>query len=303
VQFNATAADMQGGSWPIPVNSPFATGPITWKSSVDGPMASALDSNGGTSMLFVFPATAKAGKRTITATAKTSQGATASDSITVDYVPVYSLPTVSIAYPAANATLPAGTVEVRGSAQSALGGYLPCSAIVWQEGIAPSPIPSAAVTGGATGLCGAAVPFAALNNPKTLKMTATDTTGKSASVSEELTITMNILGQNTITLGIDNPTPGAQFLVINGGPQAIPLHAFAQNVPASTQLTYTWSWFQTGASPSTATTLGTGESYTWNDSKVCGSVTIQVVGTAASIPAGQVLSAEQQVSISCEKFQ
>ena len=303
VQFNAAAADMQGGSWPIPVNSPFATGPITWKSSLDGVMTSELDSNGGTSMLFGFPASAKAGKRTITATATSNKGVSASDSIVVDYEPVFGLPTPAIVYPAANASLPAGTVEVRGTALSALGGYLPCSAIVWQKGIAATPIPSTAVSGGAQGVCGASVPFAALNNPKTLKMTATDTTGKTADAAEPLNITLVIKGGSTTTVGIDNPTPGAEFVVINGGPQAIPLHAFASNVPASTQLTYTWSWFQTGASPGTAKALGTGQSLTWNDSNVCGSVTIQVVATAPSIPAGQSPSASQAVSISCERIQ
>jgi hypothetical protein len=171
VTFTAIASDILAG-----------TAPIVWTSSVDGLMMNPEFSD-GTSITFHFPETATPGNRVITATASNQQGGSGSDSITVNYQPVYSPPLLTITYPAPGATLPAGTVQARGSGQSALGGNLPCSAIVWQEGIAPSPIPSSPVNGAANGVCGAAVPFSVSASPQTLKMTATDTTGKSADMA------------------------------------------------------------------------------------------------------------------------
>ena len=302
VTFTATASDMLAGNWPIPQNSPFATGGIVWKSSLGGLMNPTLETNDGTSITFLFPPNATPGKRTITATATNKEGGSASDSITVSYQPVFSLPLPAITYPAPSATLPAGTIQVRGNAQSALGGYLPCSSIVWQKGIAATPIPSTPA-GGGLGTCGASVPFSASASPQSLKMTATDSTGKSADAVETLTIKPAGSGASGIVLGIDNPTPGQEYLVINGGPTLIQLHAFAQNVPASVSLAYTWYWYQTGSNPSTALPLGTGASMDWADISVCGSVTVQVVATAASIPPGESPTATQQINISCERIQ
>ena len=302
VTFTATASDMLAGNWPIPQNSPFATGGIVWKSSLDGLMNPTLETNDGTSITFHFPPNATPGKRTITATATNKEGGTASDSITVNYQPVFSPPLPAITYPAPSATLPAGTIQVRGNAQSALGGYLPCSAIVWQKGIAATPIPSTAVNG-SPNTCGASVPFSTSATPQTLKMTATDSTGKSADATETLTIKPAGSGVSAIVLGIDNPTPGQEYMVINGGPTLIQLHSFVQNVPAGVNLAYTWSWYQTGSSPSTALPLGTGASMDWADTNVCGSVIVQVVATAAVIPPAENPTATQQVTISCERIQ
>jgi hypothetical protein len=302
VTFTATASDILAGNWPIPQNSPFATGGIVWKSSLDGLMNPTLETNDGTSISFHFASNATPGKRTVTATATNKEGGTASDSITVNYQPVFSPPLPVITYPAPSATLPAGTIQVRGNAQSALGGYLPCSSIVWQKGIAATPIPSTAVNG-TTDTCGASVPFSASATPQTLKMTATDSTGKSADATEKLTIKPAGSGVSAIVLGIDNPTPGQEYLVINGGPTLIQLHSFAQNVPASVNLAYTWSWYQTGSNPNTALPLGTGPSMIWADTSVCGAVTVQVAATASAIPPAENPTATQQINISCERIQ
>jgi hypothetical protein len=299
VTFTATASDMLAGSWPIPQNSPFATSGIVWESSIDGLMNATLQTNDDTSITFHFPPNAAPGKRTITATATNKEGGKASDTITVNYQPIFSPPLPAITYPAPSAILPAGMIQVRGNAQSALGGNLPCSSIVWQKGIAATPIPSTPVSG----TCGASVPFSTSLTLQTLKMTATDSTGQSADATESLTIKPAGSGVSAIVLGIDNPTPNQEYLIVNGGPILVPLHAFAQNVPASVNLAYTWSWYQTGSSPSTALPLGTGLSMNWADSNVCGLVTVQVVATAAAIPPGQSPTATQQINLHCEKLE
>jgi hypothetical protein len=278
-------------------------GSLTWtystaKNGPKTPMTSELDSNGGKSMLFSFGPAAKAGTRWITVTATNKEG---SDSATleVNYQPTYSMPLLEILYPTANSEISSGIVLMLGRALSAQGGYVPCTGITWETATG-SILTSLAVNGAAEGECKAQTVIGPSSSPQKLTMLVTDTTGQKTDAAVSVIISASALKYN---IAIDSPTPGQEFLIVNGAAKAINLHAFATNGPSTGLFTYTWSWYQTGSSLSTAKVIGTGESMTWNDSAACGAVTIHVVGTSPSVPDAQSPWAEQKINVSCQILQ
>ena len=291
VTFKAAAQDIRDGNWPVPAGSQYAVGPIRWKSSRDGPMYGS-GSNGGTSISYVFSPSAKPGPRTITATVTNSKGLSASANITVDYEPQIGGPSAVIVYPQAGARFQAGTIIVRGYAKTALSlGYLPCSRLVWQKGIATTPIPSTSYGGAESGLCEAHVPFKA--GTQTLALTATDTTGKLGTATESLKIAPE--SRNT-TVSIDDPAMNGQgYTLYFGQSIRIALHAFIVH-PPSGAVTYTWSWFFPGASSNTA--IGTGQSLSWNNT-ACGTIMLKVVVTSPSIPTIASPTATRKIQVTC----
>ncbi len=271
--------------WPLSAQT-YSAGPVTWTSSVDGPMGA------GTSIGYVFSPTAKPGTRTIKATFKNAQGRTNSDTISVDYEPQIGGPTPVIVYPPAGATFEAGTIPVRGYSYTGVNlGYVPCDELEWQQGIVAAPIASTNYAG-ATGICEAKVPFQA--GSETLRLTAKGPTGKVGTSDEKLTIAA---AAPQTTVYIDDPTNNQQVLRYFGQDAAIGLHAFVLNPPASGQLTYTWSWYPVGSS--NKKTIGTGQSPTWTTHSVCGNIVIEVVVTDPSIPAGASPTAKTPIEVTC----
>ncbi len=291
-----TAMAASGLNWPLP-SLTYSAGPVVWTSSVpqDNPMSGAgYSDSGGTSFVYVFSPTAPPGNRVITATFTNAQGFSDSSKITVDYEPQLAGPTPVILYPPPGATFPAGTIPVRGYSLTGVNlGYLPCEQLQWQEGIAATPIPSTNYPGG-TGVCEAQVPFEA--GTQTLKLTAKAPTGLVGSSQENLTITR---ASRETTVSISDPTNNQQFVRYFGQNEYIGLRAFVLNPPASGGLTYTWSFRPVGASRVGETTIGTGQSLTWTTNSVCGLVTIEVVVTGPSIPAGASPTATTQIDVIC----
>ena len=285
VAFNAEVKDPAVESWPPPYASGQSDNPVTWSSSVDGAMGT------GTSIAYTFSPTAKPGPRQITAKVSDTLGMSTANTITVDYEPQIGGPRVAITYPPANSSFPAGTIVVKGTGSSAVNlSYVPCNKLVWQGSI---------VSTGSSGVCTAQVTFSP--GAQTLTLTATDTTGKSSSTQEPLTITTP---PPTAKVSIDSPQMNAGYVnyPVYNQPVPIGLHAFVLNAPASAALTYTWSWYYTSSDPSTAIVIGTGQSQTLQ-SKACGVIAIQVVVTSPSIPASQSPTATTKVQISCESSQ
>jgi Subtilase family len=281
-----------GFNWPLPVLS-YTAGPVTWTSSVDGPMiGQGYSENGGTSFSYVFSPTAPPGRRTITATFKNSQGLASSSKIEVDYAPKIDGPSPVIVYPPLGATFQAGTIPVRGYSNTGVNlDYLPCSELKWQQGIDATPISSTDYAG-ATGVCEAKVPFK--SGSRTLRLTAKGPTGASNKADENLTITA-VSHQTTVF--IDDPIRGQQFPRFLGGSAIIGLHAFVQDAPASGGLTYTWSWYPAGSG--NKITIGTGEPRTWTTNSACGTITIEVVVTGPSLPTNSSPKATTQIDVVC----
>jgi hypothetical protein len=295
VTFSATVLDALPTNWYSEIvfvaGARYPWKPAVWSSDLDGELGT------GNPLVYQFSPTAKPGKRTITVTLANGQGVSGSASISVDYKPVISGPRVTIVYPPAGAAFRAGTIPVRGSANTAVGlGYISCDHLVWQEGIASAPIPSTAYNGADSGICQADVPFQTTGDTDLLKLTATDTTGKSTSVAEMLSIAADSTGN---TVSINDPTDNEGFTLFFGQSVPIGLHAFAQGPQTSGDLTYTWSWRAGGSAGSSNTTIGVGQTITWNDSKACGPVTIEVVVSSPSIPSSASPTATKNINVIC----
>ncbi len=250
----------------------------------------------GASIRYVFSPTAKPGKRTIKATVTNAQGLSASNEITVDYEPQIGAPNVVIMYPPPGATVPAGTIPVRGYAKSAAGlGDVSCDELQWQKGIAATPIKSTAVEGGVFGECGAQVPFAAGKSSQTLKLTAKDVTGKVGEADETLTIAP---ASNGTSLSIVDPADNESFLLYSGQSVAIGLSAHAENPPSSP--VYTWSWSPAGAGGAVSkTTIGTGRSLTWTNKTACGDIVVEVAVTSPSVSSNPSPTATRNIQVDC----
>ncbi len=281
-----------GFNWPLPVLA-YTAGPVTWTSSVDGPMSGpGYSESGGTSISYVFSPTARPGRRTITATFKNSQGLAKSSKIDVDYAPKIGGPAPVIVYPPAGATLQPGTIPVRGYSITGVNlGYLSCDRLEWQQGIDATPISSTDYAG-ATGVCEAKVPFKA--GTQTLRLTAKGPTGASGTAEETITIAPD---SHKTTVYIDDPIDNQQFMRDFGENALIGLHAFVLNPPASGGLTYTWSWYPVGSG--NKKTIGTGQPLTWTTHSVCGTIMVEVVATSPSIPANESPKATTQIEVIC----
>ncbi len=304
VIFTASVENIFDGKWPNPpVNGACPEppsmgsagrplGPVVWTSSAkdDVPMGQ------GASIRYVFSPTAKPGKRTIKATVTNAQGLSASNEITVDYEPQIGAPNVVIMYPPPGATVPAGTIPVRGYAKSAAGlGDVSCDELQWQKGIAATPIKSTAVEGGVFGECGAQVPFAAGKSSQTLKLTAKDVTGKVGEADETLTIAP---ASNGTSLSIVDPADNESFLLYSGQSVAIGLSAHAENPPSSP--VYTWSWSPAGAGGAVSkTTIGTGRSLTWTNKTACGDIVVEVAVTSPSVSSNPSPTATRNIQVDC----
>jgi hypothetical protein len=294
VTFTAEVVDPTVEAWPPPGPSGYIDNPVRWKSDLDG------DLGVGSSIDHVFSQAAKTGVRKITATVTDSLGFKATSTIAVDYEPLIASPGVSIVYPPKGSTFAAGTIVVRGQANSAVSlAYVPCSKMVWQQGIADHPISSTVFEGAESGLCQAEVPFQAGSNQK-VKLTATDVTGKSRSTEESIKIKPP---STETTVSIDSPTEHESYdtYPVNQQPVDIDLHAFVLNAP-SDPVKYTWSWYETASGAASKIVVGTGQSQTLK-TRACGEIAVEVEVASPSIPSGQDPKASTKVQINCESSQ
>jgi hypothetical protein len=249
----------------------------------------------GNTIGYTFSPTAKPGIRVITASVTNPKGLTAKRSITVDYEPQINSPGVSIVYPPNGATFSAGTIPVRGQARTAVNlGYISCDKLVWQQGIAATPIPSTTYNE-AQGLCEAQVSFQAGASPQTLRLTATDVTGKVGTAEEQLTITA---ASPQTTISIDEPTDNEQYFRWVGQGTEIKLDAFVQNPPSSGALTYTWYWYPATGS-SSKNYIGVGQWHHWYTENACNDNIVEVDLTSPSIPASESPKATKHIWVTC----
>ena len=297
--FHAAVADVNDGIWPLPSYSPNGPTPVSWRSDVDGPLASSDDTTG-----FIDLKDAPEGPRHITATVKNSAGEISSSTILITVKYPHTAPTPVITWPPNGITVAPGSYSVTGHAKSSNPGELGnlgCDSLKWDGNIPAVDVPNA------PGECEAQVTF----NPGVdqVSLTATGKYGDSGTA----TVSVNTSGSpGSLVVQIVAPRDQSVEVSTNGG-SSIGLSGTAAPIQANSVASYSWRWFRTGADPSTQRTIGAGQNLIWNISGtgLCNvipstedvTLELDVVDDVISNPALTTTgSARSNIHVDCQKL-
>jgi len=304
--FLANVVDVDIGKWPLPSSvskTPCEPTRVFWKSDVDGALDTSPDDTTGAQFDFKD---APEGLRHITATVTNAACETSSSTISITVKYPHIAPTPVITWPTNGITVQPGTYTVTGHAKSTDPGdlfNLGCDRLSWDSGLASTPVPNA------VGECQSQVTFAPGVNQ--VSLTATGKYGDRATTS----VSVNAKGTSTgLVVQILAPQDGSHEVSTNFG-STIGLSGTASPIQPSSAISYSWSWFKTGSSPTTKKFIGVGENTIWNISGtgICNpgnvgstqdvTVELDVVDSVLSNPALTTSgTAQRSFHIACQKL-